>query len=161
MSDCLTVLCGLSTFKTASYVLGTKMALIWWNMSTLQTTSNCWVEEKSLLLINHSKMYYFSCCQSKFLACQEKKWTSFNGTTCQHPLIPGMCHFVFLGAFVRTQRVIYHEVTNEGIDSRARTSIPALRCEPLREHLACCSQTRAATVRSLDLIVPVAGVLIL
>lgn len=43
-------------------------------------------------------------------------------------LIPGMCHFVFLRAFVRPQRVSCHEVTNEGIDSRARTSIPAFRC---------------------------------
>lgn len=136
--DFLTVLCEPSTFKTSSNVLGTKTPLIWWNMSTrLQTTSNRWVEAKSPRQINYAEVDYFPCCQSKFLARQEEKWTSFNGTTCRSPLIPGMCHFVFLGAFVRPQRVICHEVTNEGIDSRAGTSIPALRCEPLRKHLAC------------------------
>lgn len=79
--------------------------------------------------------------------------------TWQSFLIPGMCHLVVLTAFV--QRVICHEVTNEGTDSRVRTSIPALRCEPLWKHLASCQQDGAASVCSLGLIVLVAGVLIL
>lgn len=43
--------------------------------------------------------------------------------TCQCPIIPGMCPFVFLAAFVQSQRVNCYEVTNEGIDLTARTSI--------------------------------------
>lgn len=52
--------------------------------------------------------------------------------TCQCPIIPGMCPFVFLAAFVQSHRVNCYEVTNEGIDLTARTSIWALRCEPFR-----------------------------
>lgn len=36
--------------------------------------------------------------------------------TCQRSLIPGMCHFVFPAAFVRSAGGTCHEVTNEGID---------------------------------------------
>lgn len=43
--------------------------------------------------------------------------------TCQCPIIPGMCPFVFLAAFVQSQRVNCYEVPNEGIDLTARTSI--------------------------------------
>lgn len=43
----------------------------------------------------------------------------------------------------------------------AQTPVPAQRCEPLTGHLACCWQTGPTSVRSLEPIVPLAGVLIL
>lgn len=64
--------------------------------------------------INYTELSYFSCTQSKFLARQEF-FLSFNGSEFYNPRNVSLC--------VPVVPLFGHEVTNEGIDERARTSI--------------------------------------
>lgn len=73
-----------------------------------------------LITLKCLNLFWF---QSKFLTFTKRTDRLLMALTCQCSLIPGMCHFVFPAAFVRSVGGTCHEVTNEGIDLGVGTSV--------------------------------------